>query len=179
MPGGLGGHGVRLALERYGEPEQVRTWDPKALGPNGRHLCKWCRKEVPKRRKYWCSDECTSAVGIYYSPTSMRWAVEARDHGICAKCGRDCEKLKRVEQYTFERWKGYDRKDKSPKWWMNLVSKYPWVRRHTWEANHKKPVIEGGGMCGLDNMETLCIPCHRVETKILAQRRAKARKETK
>lgn len=45
-----------------------------------------------------------------------------------------------------------------------------------WEANHIVAVVEGGGECGLDNMETLCPPCHQRETARLAARRAEARR---
>jgi hypothetical protein len=39
----------------------------------------------------------------------------------------------------------------------------------TWEAHHKHACKDGGGACGLDNVETLCVACHRAETA--AQRR--------
>lgn len=29
-----------------------------------------------------------------------------------------------------------------------------------WDADHMVPVSEGGGCCGLDNIATLCVPCH-------------------
>jgi 5-methylcytosine-specific restriction endonuclease McrA len=31
-------------------------------------------------------------------------------------------------------------------------------------------VAEGGGGCGLDNLQTLCTPCHRAETDKLRSR---------
>ena len=30
-----------------------------------------------------------------------------------------------------------------------------------WDADHIIPVKNGGGCCGLDNLRTLCIPCHK------------------
>ena len=49
--------------------------------------------------------------------------------------------------------------------------------RHTWEADHIVPVIEGGGVVRgqdpLPNLRTLCIGCHKAATKALAGRRAK------
>lgn len=48
--------------------------------------------------------------------------------------------------------------------------------RHFWEMNHIRPVSEGGGSCGLDNLETLCLPCHRRHTKALRTRLAERKK---
>jgi len=50
---------------------------------------------------------------------------------------------------------------------------------HTWEADHIVPVVEGGGLCGLENYRTLCLSCHRRETAELAKRRAVARRVEK
>lgn len=46
-------------------------------------------------------------------------------------------------------------------------------RRTGWDADHIVPVIEGGGECDLENIRTLCHPCHKLETAKLAARRAK------
>jgi 5-methylcytosine-specific restriction endonuclease McrA len=37
-------------------------------------------------------------------------------------------------------------------------------------------VIEGGGACGIDNLETLCRPCHKQETAKLRKRLAQAKR---
>jgi 5-methylcytosine-specific restriction endonuclease McrA len=47
------------------------------------------------------------------------------------------------------------------------------------DMDHVVPVVEGGGVCGLENLRTLCRPCHRLETAALAKRRAEARKQQK
>jgi 5-methylcytosine-specific restriction endonuclease McrA len=39
-----------------------------------------------------------------------------------------------------------------------------------WQADHIKAVAEGGGDAGLDNLRTLCTPCHQVETERLRGR---------
>ena len=39
-----------------------------------------------------------------------------------------------------------------------------------WQADHIVAVAEGGGGCGLENLRTLCTPCHRVETEQLRSR---------
>ena len=39
-----------------------------------------------------------------------------------------------------------------------------------WGADHITPVSEGGGECGLDNLRTLCVICHRKATSELNKR---------
>ena len=39
-----------------------------------------------------------------------------------------------------------------------------WKRKYgggLWDADHIVPVCEGGGMCGLENIRTLCLKCHK------------------
>lgn len=47
-----------------------------------------------------------------------------------------------------------------------------------WDADHIIPVVEGGGLCGLENYRTLCHPCHKQETAALAKRRAQSRRQS-
>jgi hypothetical protein len=37
--------------------------------------------------------------------------------------------------------------------------------REWWDAHHRHAVMHGGGGCGLEGFETLCVPCHRKETR--------------
>ena len=38
------------------------------------------------------------------------------------------------------------------------------ARHALWDADHIRAVVEGGGECGLENMQTLCLWCHRDKT---------------
>ena len=44
-----------------------------------------------------------------------------------------------------------------------------------WQADHVVPVWRGGGLCGLENLQTLCSACHSEKTK----KEAEERKEQK
>lgn len=50
-------------------------------------------------------------------------------------------------------------------------------RMTLWDMDHILPVIEGGGECDLSNLRTMCLLCHRHETKELAGRRSKKAKQ--
>ena len=135
--------------------------DVKALprGPNGFPLCRWCGVETPSARRTFCGGD--------------RATFGYRDGRIIRE-GHGC-----VHEHCLRSNGGYARK---------LV----WARDRGkcagcgavatsksgagWQADHIKPVVEGGGSCGLENLRTLCTTCHRVETKALAARRAAARK---
>ena len=39
-----------------------------------------------------------------------------------------------------------------------------------WDMDHIRAVAEGGGLCGLANLRTLCIFCHHKETEKLNKR---------
>jgi hypothetical protein len=38
-----------------------------------------------------------------------------------------------------------------------------------WQVDHREPFSTGGADCGLGNLRTLCLTCHKVETKALHQ----------
>lgn len=180
-----------------------------ARGPEGRLLCRWCAKEVPKGRRTFCSGPCVHEWRVRTDPGYARAEVEKRDYGICGICGIDTVRVERVlrllrtaalgteaggwmatssrgqvawpvvSQHAMERARrvfgtlrarGFDV-------WIygshhgsgSTYSKIGW--RHLWEADHIRAIIEGGGECGLDNLRTACLPCHKQATRELAGRR--------
>lgn len=154
-------------------------------------LCRGCHKPVPKGRRTWCSQACVDAALIKMSPSVARFRVEQRDSGICAGCGFDSAKGARILRWLQRKahgdyWQGTRSRQKPCGWAKEAVC---WLARqwggradmwsigHLWEADHIRPVVEGGGACELENYRTLCIPCHRLETKALAKRRAERRRE--
>jgi len=97
-----------------------------------------------------------------------RTQVYRRDRGKCCLCGLDCSKLSgRLRKLPYQCRRTY----------LAILGLRGW-RSTLWEVDHTIPVVEGGGSCGLDNLRTLCIFCHRKETKKLAARRAIWRRRT-
>jgi len=98
----------------------------------------------------------------------LRAQVRKRDQGVCALCKTDTlgllEKLNALRQFDRAKWKRT----------LEAIGISP-ARLHgeLWDADHIVPVSEGGGLCGLENIRTLCIPCHHDQTAALAARRRK------
>jgi hypothetical protein len=132
-------------------PRFLPVGTPYPFAEKGR--CRWCGGLVEPPRRTWCSDECVDAWGILTSSAIVRSAVWKRDHGICAQCGHDATKYTRTDGST--------------------VDVGMWGE---WDADHIVPVWKGGGLCGLDNYQTLCRDCHAAKTAADAAERAVLRR---
>jgi len=149
-------------------PDAERV-DPASLprGPQGRCLCRHCGLEVPKRRRTFCSDLCVERWRIKTDPSFLRSLVWKRDRGLCALCGlkcRDLEKSLSLLRQVLVRL-GHSKAYGALRGLMKIQS------RHTfWDADHIQAVVDGGGECGLDNMQTLCLWCHRDKTAAMRRR---------
>jgi hypothetical protein len=137
--------------------------DPADLpkGSGGRCLCRQCGTEVPKGRRTFCGDACVESWRVRTDPAFLRNLVWKRDRGRCAVCGLSCKNLEKslaqVRQVLARL--GHSRVYGSLRKALGVKN------RHTlWDADHVRAVVEGGGECGLENMQTLCLWCHREKT---------------
>lgn len=172
-----------------------RDLPPQQKNADGKWICRWCGKVCPGRRRSWCSDECLNAYWILRSPSYARHRTYERDKGVCAICGLDTNMVGSVLGYLQGSAKrGRDGKYYyiAPDWYGNSERRLwhgewrQWLfdtleitvggHGHLWEADHIVPVAEGGGSCGLDNIRTLCVGCHKAETRKLHGRLKHKRK---
>jgi 5-methylcytosine-specific restriction protein A len=148
-------------------PERGRV-SSKALpqGPGGRALCRRCQIEVPKGRRTFCSDACVHEWKLRSQPNYLREHVFQRDRGRCSACGLDTEDLaRRLRQMP---------KSQASRV-LERLGMADCLDRSFWEAHHVKAVMEGGGSCGLENLRTLCVSCHRrwsLKQRALLQRQS-------
>lgn len=141
-------------------------------GPEGERLCYWCEKVVQPPKRSFCSQDCVHEWRLRTSPSYIRECLRKRDKEVCAICKMDCKALKT---------KLKDMRLNNPEEWQAELVKLaiPKNRFSLWDADHITPVCEGGGESGLDNFRTLCLWCHKAETKALRARLAKARPASK
>lgn len=162
--------------------------------------CTWCMGDTGSNRRRYCSEACRIETYIRCHPGSARYYVEKRDRGVCGGCGIDTNALfaklaricNRKNDRGVEAWKAahggeygdttkmsFDERDAA--FAQGRTWRRRWLRDHGfgstdgghyWEMDHVVPVIEGGGMCGLDGLRTACLRCHRSATARLAARLA-------
>lgn len=161
-------------------------------GPNGRNLCRQCGEEVPSCRRTFCSERCVDEWNIRTNPGFARRKVFERDKGVCCLCGVDTvaveQELRELRGQARRLLYGHDDSGWVHSYLGRLYDDTPfghrihqlWLPRHLrgltqslWEMDHARPVSEGGGECGLDNLRTLCWACHAKATRELAKRRAR------
>lgn len=160
-------------ITRHGVTTDRRCLQPKGKGPNGRGLCRWCHQEVAPRRSTFCSSKCVDEYRMECDPARLRWLTGKRDKGVCAECGRDTTIAKRI----------WNRIRRVCGWMVHdeLARQVGWPTdpaRDWWDADHVHPVIRGGPN-HIDNMRTLCVPCHKAATARLAAERAAERRADK
>jgi 5-methylcytosine-specific restriction enzyme A len=132
-------------------------------GANGRPLCRWCQLEITAaRRRTFCSEFCVHQWRLRSDPGYLREQVFLRDRGVCSLCSTDTLRALR----ELKRSRGGSREALLAMWGLRSVSQ----RRSLWDADHILPVAEGGGQCDLENLRTLCLPCHREVTAQLRLR---------
>ena len=163
-----------------------RRWLPadKAFPLKGKGACRVCGAAVPAGRRTSCSQACSTRVNLSCSTASQRHAVERRDKCVCAKCGCDTAKLGRVLLYVqsfltttlWARTHNYRRLDEILA--SMSIPRLRWPGT-LWDMAHVRAVCDGGGIRPgmtveeiMGNLETLCLWCHREDTRELAGRRA-------
>jgi 5-methylcytosine-specific restriction endonuclease McrA len=94
--------------------------------------------------------------------------VEQRPHPAAAKRAQDLD----IMLALIGLWAGHDVRKWARSWSRESGSAVNVRLKHSlWQADHIKPVVEGGGQCALDNLRTLCLRCHKGVTAELASRR--------
>ncbi len=134
--------------------------------------CIMCGKPVAKGRRLYCSEACCIDREVI-SGWRVRGHVLNRDHGICARCGLDvCELQREVRRMlTVHKCSAFRSCYEENTFRKFCSDNRITINQSMWEAHHKVAVIHGGGACGIDNYETLCIWCHKKETKALRHKK--------
>ena len=170
---------ARGNTQRRGSTTLLAFWPDRGHGPGGRARCRYCAREVEPGERLWCSERCRKkalhAFSLANDPAYQRRAVWKRDRGQCAACGRDTLALRHQLQAaptacpTSEA--GSEREQLYSELLREGYDRHRLDRFVLWEMDHIQPVIEGGGGTGLDNLQTLCVPCHKGKTAALLRRR--------
>ena len=115
-------------------------------------FCRGCGDPVGKGRSSWCSSICYAR----HEPSIVKRRTFERDKGICQICGLDLIKAKKDWQQKL---------DDNP-WGKIGWDAFCKIKKEKPKVNfdHVIPFSEGGATV-IENMRTLCEPCHKARTK--------------
>ena len=122
-----------------------------ALAKGGAGGCGWCGASLPPRRKRWCGPDCADDFWRNHWWSMARREAKKRDRRSCVRCGHKPAPRPRggPELSAWRRRRPLDR--------LEVNHKTPCVGRHaSLSCSHH-----------LDNLETLCVPCHAEHTKAI------------
>lgn len=141
--------------------------------------CTWCGELVGGRRKQWCSDQCVKVFQQRCDPNTARRFVLERDGGKCSVCGRDTLEAEREAKTRglsdyLPRLRGEENDQYAARKAARTIELLAlgYARGRWREVDHAVPVVEGGGLCPVDQLRLLCGACHAEATKELAARLA-------
>jgi hypothetical protein len=131
--------------------------------------CCWCNVndiKPPKRR--YCSTNCVSSGWFYANPQDPKckmWLFINRQNCICYGCGEDFQE--EVAQRIIKKREHYDRMKKNypteNAYWEGPVPYHAIGDNtgHIWQVDHIIPMFKGGHGLDLNNIQVLCVPCHK------------------
>ncbi|WIA10259.1 hypothetical protein OEZ85_010458 [Tetradesmus obliquus] len=135
----------------------------------------------------FCSLDCERLFFIKNSSSGIRRALFRLERGVCQACRLDCHALvQQLQQISKDTpgWQAQRRAvvaHRAPAFLARGCTAYldklldQATEGHAWHADHILAVYEGGGGCDMDNLRTLCVPCHAAVTKRQAAARAAER----
>lgn len=157
---------------------------PHRRNQEGQPLCRWCGLIVKPPRRSFCSDICVDEFKEVTDFSRARGRVYCRDRGICAKCHADTYKIRNVLDGL--RLGFFSDKTRTPpdlkafQFYRDLLKlgKHRAFSGDLWDADHVLEVIRGGTN-HLDNLQTLCLACHKEKTKQLRRELAWTRRDAR
>lgn len=118
---------------------------------NGQRICLNCKKVITDRRKKkYCSDECSQQFFAKHNSAAMRTYIFKRDNFTCQKCQTPAVRGERLD---------------------DPYSTYNYI------VDHKIPIALGGAEFDETNLWLLCGVCNKEKTKQDIAKIAKKRRE--
>ena len=171
------------------------AYHASTYGVDGQPQCRRCLADLPLGRMEFCSANCIHEFRIRVSPGYARQVVFHRDRGVCAHCRLDCGLLDRIVAQLRHgaACAAHAKAHQSPAdadtqipdddtcaapidedgeaaalWLIESLGLGKRKRPCSlWQVDHRVPFSTGGADCGLGNLRTLCLTCHKVQTKAL------------
>jgi 5-methylcytosine-specific restriction endonuclease McrA len=141
--------------------------------PNIKGYCAWDRKKLKGRQQRWCGQDCVHTAMHFCAPQNpapkMARLIFKQDCS-CKGCGLNYEdQIVETIKRKYERNKSFI---KSPTYSKMFGDDDPRVTLHQlgygtghiWQTDHIIPITDGGKGIDPNNLQVLCVDCHKRKT---------------
>lgn len=155
------------ALQAIEAKPRVRSFSLSSL-PNLK-VCVWCNvSRISKPRRRYCSQDCVDAAVLFCNPqspaTKMYILLQLQDC-TCVGCGEIYEEM--ISQRVESLWNLIQERKKHNLWLDTKHVSLAMLGDNTgaiWHVDHIIPIFRGGrGVC-IENVQVLCVRCHKRKT---------------
>jgi len=145
--------------------------NPK-VDEEGVKVCLNCGAPLPKGRQKYCCDDCSYEFFVKHNFSLLKFKIFERDNYTCQRCGYKWEP-ESGEREQFDRY----RKEHN-----SMLYRINWqTLTDCLQCDHIVPICLGGAEFDEDNLQTLCVKCHKEKTaedmKALAEKNRKEKEE--
>lgn len=139
-------------------------------------VCAWCNLAPTKSRgRKYCGKDCSESALMYLYPqfaASKMYRLIVLQDFACRACGVIDEEwfLKRMEHYkakqrrVLEEYKKYGWAVDKNETEKAFLFQFGDCTGDRWQVDHIVPVHKGGAGVGMENLQVLCTPCHKLKT---------------
>lgn len=158
--------------------------------------CARCKKELPKKRKKYCSNYCANVTFFERRWNGLRFLAWARDNGKCVQCKKPLSIKALYQDWLLESKKPITKQERLDDWILEWLQNLGFSTDISWhytgyvwtgkkfhgpflelaEIDHIVAICNGGESMSLDNLQTLCHACHAKKTSLDLRLRNKKRK---
>ena len=140
----------------------------------GKPRCRWCFGPVKPPKRTWCGQACLDEYWTRAAWDFIRKRIIERDR-VCQFCGGNGTSVRPVYGLLGPERMALSHPSDDPMW-ENLARedrpRETRIRYRTeWEVDHILAVADGGTDDPI-NLRLLCVPCHKLRTKLWHQQRA-------
>lgn len=161
-----------LFLKEYENNRSADMWYlAQPLTAANEKLCAWCNTQPVKGRRKYCSPDCQLSTHMHCYPQSNESKSFILMHlqaCACVGCGLSFEELlvKKINRWWIEFNEPRGRWYKAGK--IQLIG-YFYITCQTGDiiqVDHITPLHKGGRGIGLENVQVLCVGCHKKKTTL-------------
>lgn len=151
-------------MHKYSDKRGIPMSYLSPIEREGQKYCAWCEVGVLKGRRKYCKKACMNSALIHFYPQtneSKMYHLIYRQNCACAGCGTSMEdELSEIIERKYHHHNDHLIKENKKPLPVGLWA-VGYGTGDRWQVDHSEPLFKGGQGPGVENIQILCVDCHR------------------